>query len=121
MLVRLKTCGTTVQHGCETETLWDTVQHGGETESLWDAVQHGGETETLCDTVPHGSETENLWDTVQCGSETFAVYVFPFQGVRDMLKVFLEKCQEIDKLGSKSISFLPQLNIISEVCLLHRT
>ena len=72
-------------------------------------------------TVPHGSETENLWDIVQCGSETFAVYVFPFQGVRDMLKVFLEKCQEIDKLGSKSISFLPQLNIISEVCLLHRT
>ena len=35
-----------------------------------------------------------------------------------MLKVFLEKCQEIDKLETKSISFLPQLNIISEVSML---
>ncbi|KAK7100374.1 mediator of RNA polymerase II transcription subunit 23-like isoform X2 [Littorina saxatilis] len=37
-----------------------------------------------------------------------------YKGVRDMLKVFLEKCQDIDKLGSKSISYLPQLEIISD-------
>ena len=49
------------------------------------------------------------------------MHVYSCQGVRDMLKVFLEKCQVIDKLDSKSISFLPQLKIISEVCLLDRT
>ncbi|KAL8625637.1 hypothetical protein ACOMHN_043912 [Nucella lapillus] len=37
-----------------------------------------------------------------------------YKGVRDMLKIFLEKCQAIDKMESRTISFLPQLKIITE-------
>ena len=44
-------------------------------------------------------------------------FVFLLQGVRDILKVFLEKCQAIEKLVAKDINFLPQLEVLSEVSL----